>query len=300
MPTSDAGFGQPGTTDGPRVVVVSGMSGAGRSTAAHVLEDLGWFVVDNLPPALLGAVLDLVTASPSGPRSIGVVVDVRSGSFFADLVGSLTTLDRQGVKPNILFLEAADDVLVRRYESVRRPHPLQDGGRVLDGIERERVMMADLRGSADMVIDTSALNVHELTRKLVSAFAGDDDQALRTTIVSFGFKYGIPVDADLVFDCRFLPNPFWLPALRPHSGLDPDVSSYVLGQPAAEPFLDELERLLDIVATGYLAEGKRFATIALGCTGGKHRSVAMSEALALRLRARDTPSLVVHRDLGHE
>jgi UPF0042 nucleotide-binding protein len=301
MPTSDAGFGQPGTDDdGPRVVVVSGMSGAGRSTAAHVLEDLGWFVVDNLPPALLGSVLDLVTASTSGPRSIGVVVDVRSGSFFADLVGSLAELDRQGVKPSILFLEATDEVLVRRYESVRRPHPLQAGGRVVDGIERERAMMADLRGSADLVIDTSALNVHELTRKLVAAFAGDDDQALHTTIVSFGFKYGIPVDADLVFDCRFLPNPFWVPALRPHSGLDPDVSDYVLGQPAAEPFLDQLDGLLDIVAAGYLAEGKRFATIGIGCTGGKHRSVAMSEALALRLRARNVPSLVVHRDLGHE
>jgi UPF0042 nucleotide-binding protein len=284
----------------PSVLVVSGMSGAGRSTTAHVLEDLGFFVVDNLPPKLLWSALSAIQSDPAGAHKVAVVVDVRTGTFFADLVGSLDELREQGISPTILFLEADDNVLVRRFESVRRPHPLQGAGRVVDGIRSERALVADLRGSADLVIDTSMLNVHDLSRKLVAAFGDDETRALRTTILSFGFKYGIPVDADLVFDARFLPNPFWVADLRPHTGLDTDVSDYVLAQPAAGKFFEAIESLITVVSPGYLNEGKRFATIAIGCTGGKHRSVAIAEELARRLRSSGVESLVVHRDLGHE
>lgn len=284
------------------VVLISGMSGAGKSAAADVLEDLGWFVVDNLPPELLPTIVKVVsTREPSAtPHRIGVVVDVRSGSFFAALQGALEVLRTRRVRPTLLFLEASDEALVRRFESVRRPHPLQDDGRVLDGIERERVMLRDLRGGADLVIDTSALNIHQLAQKLVSAFGSEDDQALQATIVSFGYKYGIPVDADLVVDCRFLPNPYWDPDLRGMTGLDQDVRKNVLEQADALPFLEQYESLVGLVAQGYLREGKRFVTIAVGCTGGKHRSVAMAEELGGRLHTRGIDSLVVHRDLGRE
>jgi UPF0042 nucleotide-binding protein len=229
-----------------------------------------------------------------------VVVDVRSGSFFAALQGALEALRARGVRPMLLFLEAGDEVLVRRYESVRRPHPLQGDGRVLDGIAREREALRELRADADLVIDTSTLNVHQLAAKLVNAFGGEDDHALQATIVSFGYKYGIPVDADLVVDCRFLPNPHWQPELRGQTGLDPDVREYVMKQDDAIPFLDQYEGLVTLLARGYLREGKRFATIAVGCTGGKHRSVAMAEELGTRLRARGIGNLVLHRDLGRE
>ena len=283
------------------LVLVSGMSGAGRSAAADVLEDLGWFIVDNLPPELLPTVVKTVSDRDGvRPSRIGVVVDVRSGSFFAALQGALEVLRARGVVVTLLFLEAGDEVLVRRYESVRRPHPLQAEGRVLDGIEHERRMLRDLRADADLVIDTSALNVHQLAQKLVNAFGDEDDHALRATIVSFGYKYGIPVDADLVVDCRFLPNPYWVTELRGQSGLDVPVRKYVLGQHDALPFLDQYESLIGLLADGYLREGKRFVTIAVGCTGGKHRSVAMAEELGGRLRTRGMESLVVHRDLGRE
>lgn len=283
------------------LVLVSGMSGAGRSAAADVLEDLGWFIVDNLPPELLPTVVKTVSDRDGvSPSRIGVVVDVRSGSFFAALQGALEVLRARGVLVTLLFLEASDEVLVRRYESVRRPHPLQTEGRVLDGIEHERRMLRDLRADADLVIDTSTLNIHQLARKLVSAFGDEDDLALRATIVSFGYKYGIPVDADLVVDCRFLPNPYWVAELRGQSGLDVPVRKYVLEQDDALPFLDQYESLVGLLAEGYLREGKRFVTIAVGCTGGKHRSVAMAEELGGRLRTRGMESLVVHRDLGRE
>ncbi|MBE1609385.1 RNase adapter RapZ [Actinopolymorpha pittospori] len=284
----------------PELVLVSGMSGAGRSSAADVLEDLGWFVVDNLPPELLPTIVKLVGGGDRSVSRIAVVVDVRSGSFFAALQGALEALRARGVRPMLLFLEAGDEVLVRRYESVRRPHPLQGDGRVLDGIAREREALRELRADADLVIDTSTLNVHQLAAKLVNAFGGEDDHALQATIVSFGYKYGIPVDADLVVDCRFLPNPHWQPELRGQTGLDPDVREYVMKQDDAIPFLDQYEGLVTLLARGYLREGKRFATIAVGCTGGKHRSVAMAEELGTRLRARGIGNLVLHRDLGRE
>jgi len=285
----------------PELVLVSGMSGAGRSSAADVLEDLGWFVVDNLPPELLPTIVKLVAGGERAVSKIAVVVDVRSGSFFPALQGALEALRARGLRPMLLYLEANDDVLVRRYESVRRPHPLQgEEGRVLDGIAREREVLRELRADADLVIDTSNLNVHQLTAKIVNAFGGADDQILQATIMSFGYKYGIPVDADHVVDCRFLPNPHWVPRLRGQSGLDTDVREYVLKQDDALPFLDQYENLISLLARGYLREGKRFVTIAVGCTGGKHRSVAMAEELGARLRTHGIGNLVQHRDLGRE
>ncbi len=291
---------EPASPGSPELVIVTGMSGAGRSTAADVLEDLGWFVVDNLPPALLPALFDLDGQSQNAPDRIGVVADVRSRQFFTHLNAALDELAGRGIHPRVVFLEASDEALVRRFESVRRPHPLQGAGRVLDGIAAEREYLRDLRADADLVIDTSVLNVHQLAAKLVSAFSGEEQQAVRATLVSFGYKYGIPVDADLVVDCRFLPNPHWVPELRPQTGLDAEVSDYVLAQKGATELLDRYRDVLELLAEGFVREGKRYMTVAVGCTGGKHRSVAMSEALAVRLRAGGMQTLVVHRDLGRE
>ncbi|WP_246222513.1 RNase adapter RapZ [Phytoactinopolyspora limicola] len=282
----------------PEVLIVTGMSGAGKTAATAALDDLGWFVVDNLPPALL---MDLVTmvSKDEATRRLAVVADVRGGAFFGELRGALQAMADQGARPSILFLEASDEVLVRRFESARRPHPLQGGGRVVEAIERERGELATLRANADVVIDTSLLNIHELSARIRTAFAGEEI-GLRAVIVSFGFKYGLPVDADLVADMRFLPNPHWVPELRPQTGRDAQVSEYVLNQPGATDFLDRYGDLVSVVSEGYLREGKRFVTIGIGCTGGKHRSVAMSEALAVRLREQGVETLVVHRDLGRE
>jgi RNase adapter protein RapZ len=286
----------------PRVelVVVTGMTGAGRSTAAKVLEDLGYFVVDNLPPQLLAQMVRLVGEEAGGESRIAVVVDVRSRWFFAELHGSLAEMRDAGVRTSILYLEASDEVLVRRQEAARRPHPLQGDGRLLDGIKREREMLRELRGDAEQIIDTSSLNVHQFAAKVLNAYSHQGEVAVRATVVSFGFKYGIPVDADLVADMRFLPNPHWVPELRPHTGLEQDVREYVLGNADAKTFLDRYEELLKTLAAGYLREGKRYITVAVGCTGGKHRSVVMAEALAERLRGNDIPTLVTHRDLGRE
>ena len=284
-----------------QLVVVTGLSGAGRSTAAKCLEDLGWFVVDNLPPSLLPTMVDLGSRSQGAVGRIAVVVDVRSRAFSSDLRTALDEIERHGVHPRVLFLEASDDALVRRFESVRRPHPLQADGRLVDGIERERGLLRDLRGSADLVLDTSVLNVHELRGKVIAAF-GDpaDDARLHLTVLSFGFKYGLPVDADLVADVRFLPNPHWVPDLRPHTGKDAAVRDFVLAQEGAGEFLDRYEGLLRLVFDGYEREGKRYALVAVGCTGGKHRSVAMVEQLAGRLAGEGVDVQVVHRDLGRE
>ncbi|MGH8893670.1 MAG: RNase adapter RapZ [Actinomycetes bacterium] len=283
----------------PELAIITGMSGAGRSTAANVLEDLGWFVVDNLPPALLPTLSELGGRSRGDVARIAAVVDVRSGSFFADLTAARATLAADGSDPRIVFLEAADDALVRRYEAVRRPHPLQSDGRLVDGIARERELLRDLRADADIVIDTSSLNVHELAAKVRGAFE-EVAPGLHATVISFGYKYGLPVDADLVVDCRFLPNPHWVPELRPQTGQDEDVREYVLTQTGAAEVLDTYERLLAVIGEGYLREGKRFATVAVGCTGGKHRSVAMADELAKRLAASGVDTNVVHRDLGRE
>jgi RNase adapter protein RapZ len=211
-----------------------------------------------------------------------------------------SALSAAGALPEILYLEASDDVIVRRQESVRRPHPLQGDGRLLDGITRERETLATLRAAADLVIDTSSLNVHQLGSRVTHAYGGDTEDRLRVTLISFGFKNGIPVDADMVLDVRFLPNPHWIPELRPQTGLSKPVSDYVLGQAGTEPFLKHLDELFDVVSAGYLQEGKRFATIALGCTGGKHRSTAIAEEFARRLRSRAVATKVLHRDVGRE
>jgi UPF0042 nucleotide-binding protein len=281
------------------VVVVTGMTGAGRSTAAKELEDLGYYVVDNIPPQLVADVVRLVDESRGPMQPIAVVVDVRSGSFFSGLQEVLAR-GTTGRRRTLLFLEASDEVLVRRQEAARRPHPLQEGGRLLDGLRRERIALDDLRADADLVIDTSGLNVHQLTDKVADAFGTKRTTSLQATIVSFGFKYGIPVDADLVADMRFLPNPHWVPELRPLSGRDDKVARYVKDRPEAQAFLDQYVAVLRTVSTGYLREGKRFMTVAIGCTGGKHRSVAMTEEIAYRLSALGIDTRPVHRDLGRE
>jgi RNase adapter protein RapZ len=296
---SDRAAGEGVSAGRPEVVVVAGMSGAGRSTAADVLEDNGWYVVENIPPRLLPALTDMVLPRPELGR-LAVAVDTRDAAFFGELHEAVEQLRERGQHPHVLFVEASDEVLVRRFESSRRPHPLQGEGRVLDGIARERVLLRDLRGDADLVIDTSYLNVHELAKKVAAAFADEDDLRLRATVMSFGYKYGIPVDADLVVDVRFLPNPHWVPGLRPLTGLDAEVSDYVVAQPAAREFLDRYSDLLHFIADGYLREGKRYVTVAVGCTGGKHRSVAMAEHLAARLVKDGVETMVVHRDLGRE
>ncbi len=282
------------------LVVVTGMTGAGRSTAAKALEDLGWFVVDNLPPQLLGSVVRLVGRAGSEETRLAVVVDARSRWFFTELTGALDQLRSSGLQTSVLFLEASDDVLVRRQEAARRPHPLQQGGRLLDGIREEREVLASLRGDADVLIDTTSINVHQLGAKIATAFGDPSSRTLRTTVVSFGFKYGIPVDADMVADMRFLPNPFWVRELRPLTGLDESVRRYVREQPDAIAFLDGYEQLVRTLTDGFVREGKRFVTIAIGCTGGKHRSVTMAEALGERLRRHGVATLVMHRDLGRE
>ncbi|MEV5002313.1 RNase adapter RapZ [Nocardioides sp. LML1-1-1.1] len=286
------------STHGP-LVVITGMTGAGRSTAAKELEDLGFFVVDNLPPSLLPDVVRLVDESHGPAQPVAVVVDVRSGSFFQGLRSALAH-HVTGRDTTLVFLDATDEVLVRRQEAARRPHPLQQGGRLLDGLQRERVVLADLRSEADLVIDTSNLNVHQLTDRITEAFGTSESTRLRVTVISFGFKYGIPVDADYVADMRFLPNPHWVPELRPRTGQDGEVSAYVLGRPGAEEFLDAYVPLLEGVAQGYLREGKRFMRVAIGCTGGKHRSVAMSEEITRRLLAQGYVARAIHRDLGRE
>lgn len=281
------------------VILVTGMSGAGRSTATRALEDIGWFVVDNLPPTLMTNVVDYV-AQRTGSRKVAVVADVRGGQLFEELRESLTAIKTAGHDLRVLFLEAGDEALVRRYESSRRPHPLQRDDSLLGAVQRERKLLSDLRADSDIVIDTSNLNVHELRRSIEASFGDDDHVALRATVMSFGFKYGIPVDADLVADLRFLPNPYWDPNLKDLTGLDAAVNDYVVASDQAQEFLSKYAELVDLVEDGYIREGKRFVTIAMGCTGGKHRSVAMAENLSARLVKSGVEVRVVHRDLGRE
>jgi UPF0042 nucleotide-binding protein len=286
---------------GIEVAVVTGLSGAGRSTAAKCLEDLGWFVVDNLPPELIATMVELGAQARGAITRVAVVMDVRSRAFTEDLAAIIKDLDARGYKPRVLFLEATDDVLIRRFEAVRRGHPMQGDGRLQDGIEAERILLTPLKQEADLVLDTSALSIHQLRAKIEDTFGSEAASRTRVTVLSFGYKYGLPMDSDLVMDVRFLPNPFWIPELRDHSGLDGDVRNYVLGQEGAEEFLEQYHELLRLVGAGYKREGKRYLTLAVGCTGGKHRSVAISEELAKRLSKEDGMAVkVVHRDLGRE
>ena len=286
----------------PQVLIITGMSGAGRTRAAAVLEDLDWYVIDNLPAQMLTHLVGMLTSGPAGARAqrLAAVIDVRGREFFRDLAPVLAGLRESGVEYRILFLDASDEVLVRRFEQVRRPHPLQGQGRILDGIAEERAILADLRERADTLIDTSELNVHDLAREVRAVVASGADDALRVSVVSFGFKYGIPLDADHVVDMRFLSNPYWITELRHLTGRDAPVRDYVLGLPGAVTFIDRYVDALEPVLAGYLHEEKRYVTIAVGCTGGKHRSVAVSEAIAGRLRERGHRVAVSARDLGKE
>jgi len=283
------------------LLIVTGMSGAGRSTVGNALEDLGWYVVDNLPPQMLGPVADLFTQAKTPLPRLAVVIDVRGGEFFAELSQNLANIRDRDLNIRVLFLEATDAALVKRFESVRRPHPLQGNGTILDGIGAERRQLLSLRESADVIVDTSDLNIHQLSNKISDGFSIESAQRLQVTVMSFGFKYGLPSDADLVADARFLPNPFWQENLRPFTGEDASVSEYVLDQEGAEEFIASYVAALKPVLAGYLRENKRYATIAVGCTGGKHRSVAVSRRIAAELeKLPDVAVSIKHRDLGKE
>lgn len=279
-------------------VIITGLSGAGRSQAANELEDLGWFVIDNLPVELIPKVVELVTAPGSTTPRVALVVG--SGAYHDDLVPALATLRASGGRVRQVYLEAADEVLVRRYEGSRRRHPLLVPGEGLaEAIRRERVLLEAVRAEADVVLDTSDLNVHDLRNRILDLFGDDDPESrMQTRIISFGYKHGLPLDVDLVLDCRFLPNPHWIEELRPNTGLHDDVARYVLGQEAATGFLEQFDGLLDLLLPAYVAEGKSYLTIAFGCTGGRHRSVAIAEEVANGLRRRGFSPTVLHRDVA--
>ncbi len=288
--------------DQPQVVVITGMSGAGRTRAAAVLEDLDWYVVDNLPAQMLTHLVGMLTSGTAGGRAqrLGAVIDVRGGEFFGHLDEALEEVRAAGVDLRVLFLDASDETLVRRFEQVRRPHPLQGDGRVLDAIAAERLLLARVRATADVVVDTSELAPQDLARAVRSMVRGHDEDTMRVSVVSFGFKYGVPLDADHVVDVRFLANPYWISELRHLTGRDAAVRDYVLGLPGALVFVDRYVAALEPVIAGYLHEDKHYVTIAVGCTGGKHRSVAIADALAARLRQRGQRVTVTARDLGKE
>lgn len=284
------------------LLLVTGMSGAGRSTVAHALEDSGWYVVDNLPPSLI---LGLVQSSDA--QKIAAVVDVRTGRYFDDLSSSIKSLKSAGINYRMLFLDASDQALVQRFESTRRPHPLQGSGRIVDGILKERTRLEEFRAEADQVVDTSNLNVHQLEKRINEIFSKDGAPGIRINVLSFGYKYGIPVDSDLLLDCRFIPNPHWIPELRPKTGQSIEVRDYVLAQEGVFETVANYVLLLKNMASGYLREGKKYVTLAVGCTGGKHRSVAIAEELARQLNDSSVgksefaiEAHAVHRDVGRE
>lgn len=283
----------------PDFTIVTGLSGAGRSEVANALEDLGYFVVDNLPPALMAKMVELAVVPGQEIKHIALVVDVRGGTYFDQVSEALRDLTRRGVEYRIVFLTASDDVLIRRFEATKRKHPLAD--RVLDGISKERAVLESLREAADLVIDTSNMTVHELRDRVVSSFSAQSrEERMQTTVVSFGYKHGLPLDADMVLDIRFLPNPYWIDDLRPLPGTDKRIREYVMSQAETADFMKRLDTLLDGLVPGFLHEGKRFLTIAVGCTGGRHRSVVIAEAIAESMRRRGLNVAVRHRDLERE
>ena len=282
------------------ILILTGMSGAGRSTAAHALEDLGWYVVDNLPPSLLPQLVSK-GAGPDG-KEFAVVVDVRGGHFFDELTQGLDALKKSGSAYRLVFLDATDQMLVQRFESTRRPHPLQGTDRIVDGIAREREKLDEVRSQCDIAIDTTNLNVHQLEKRIGEIFGGGKVQGIRINVLSFGYKYGIPVDSDLVLDCRFIPNPHWVPELRPLTGLTPQVSEKVFGNTGVKDFVENYVALVASMVPGYMHEGKRYLTISVGCTGGKHRSVAITQEMAKQLNAVENAisAYPTHRDVGRE
>lgn len=283
--------------ESPGFTIITGLSGAGRSEAARSLEDLGYFVVDNLPPSLLPKMAELASR-PGGPGRIATVLDVRGGVFFGELSRALEELEELNVPYRILYLEASDEDLVNRYEATRRRHPLAPADRVVEGIRKERLMMESLRGDADLIIDTSGLTPHELRDRIRHAFAdAPPEESMQVSLVSFGYKYGTPRDADLVIDCRFLPNPHWIDELRPLPGTDERVGTYVRGQQTYREFLRRLRALLGFMVPGFVAEGKSYLTVAVGCTGGRHRSVVVVEDLARFFRDKGLAATITHRDL---
>lgn len=276
-------------------LIITGLSGAGRSQAADYFEDLGWFVIDNMPPALLPKVTELVQAPGSTIERVALVVG--TGAYLDELAPALDQLDKTATRVRVLFLEATTEVLVRRYENTRRRHPLAENDRVSEGIERERELLDPVKMGADVVVDTSDLNVHQLRDRLLDLFARDGGEGLQTSVVSFGYKHGLPLDVDLVFDCRFLPNPHWVSDLRPLTGLDRPVQEYVESQPDTAEFLARLDDLLALLLPAYVKEGKSYLSIGIGCTGGTHRSVVIAETLGRMLRARGFDPKVSHRDI---
>lgn len=279
--------------------IVTGMSGAGRNTAANVLEDLGLFVIDNLPPALIGKVAELARGGDR-PHRYGLVIDVRSGAFVDDLGAALAELHVTGATTRVVFLDAADEVLLRRFDTTRRRHPMADTQRIVEGIQKERALLEVLKGEADLVIDTTELNVHDLRERIARLFADDESAKLVVSIVSFGYKHGLPLDCDLVFDCRFLPNPHWVDTLRPLDGRDAPVREYVLKQTDTTKFLEALEGLFQLTLPAFEREGRAYLSIGIGCTGGHHRSVAIAEALALLIGEQGYPPQVRHRDVDRD
>ncbi|GAB90231.1 RNase adapter RapZ [Gordonia rhizosphera] len=302
-PDGSAGDARPGLT----VLFVAGMSGAGRSTAANVLEDDGWYVADNVPPTLISTMIDMVRESDPAISRLAMVIRASDETVGSQLDELRESLAASGAATKLLFLDASDQVLVRRFEQVRRRHPLQGGETLIDGIARERVFLAPVKNSADLVVETSALTAAKLREVVEGVYPHEADNRLSVAVQSFGFKYGLPIDSDLVADVRFLPNPYWVAELREQNGRDDEVREYVLGQPDAGRFVDLYLELIGVVSTGYRREGKRYMTISIGCTGGKHRSVAVSEEIGARLRritddtgARSFDVRVIHRDLGRE
>jgi len=277
-------------------VVITGLSGAGRSQAGATLEDLGWFVIDNMPTALIAKVAELV-AAPGSPTSRIALVVGRDAGQLDDLRAAIGALRRPGSRVRVLYLEASDEVLLRRFEGTRRRHPLGHEG-VVEAISAERAMLGPIRELADVVVDTSDTNVNQLRERLVELFTEADSEPMQVTLMSFGFKHGVPRDVDTLFDVRFLPNPYWREELRGLTGLDAPVASYVLGQPAAEEFVERVDDLLGFLLPAYVKEAKAYLTIAIGCTGGRHRSVALVERLAERIRARGYEPAVHHRDVS--
>ncbi|MEU8024614.1 MULTISPECIES: RNase adapter RapZ [Micromonospora] len=300
MPVAAEAATRAATESETTLVVVTGVSGGGRSTVARALENVGYYVVDNLPQALMLDMAELAVKAGGAARRTAMVLDVRSRAFSTDLAGAIRELKDRGFSPRVVFVDADDEVLIRRFESVRRSHPLQGEGRLADGIAVERGLLEEARDQADVIIDTSHLNVNQLRRRIEELFGGEDARRLRITVLSFGFKYGLPPDADFVLDARFLPNPYWVPELREHTGREEAVSAYVLGQEGADAFVGTYADLVNATTVGFEREGKRYLTVAVGCTGGKHRSVAIAEELAARLRHAGLAANAQHRDLGRE